>query len=48
MQAILELQRQLKAVQQTKINSAHRLNERNVVDIIRKLLDDNKIKLIYT
>ncbi|CDW88324.1 UNKNOWN [Stylonychia lemnae] len=48
MQAILELQRQLKAVQQSKGAQANKLNERNVVDIIRKLLEDNKIKLIYT
>eukprot|EP00347_Sterkiella_histriomuscorum_P011179 403373446 len=48
MQAILELQKQLKAVQQTKGNAASRLNERNVVDIIRYLLENNKIKLIFT
>ena len=31
-----------------KSNASTRLNERNVVDIIKALLDSNKIKLIYT
>ena len=37
MQAILELQRQLKEIQQTQVNAAHKLNERNIVDIIRAI-----------
>jgi hypothetical protein len=48
MQAILELQRQLKEIQAVSINAAHKINERNVVDIIRKLIDANKVRLIYT
>ena len=38
----------MKAVQQNKGNAAQKLNERNVVDLIRYLLENNKIKLIYT
>ena len=48
MQKILELQRQLKEVQQKQVNQAHKLNERNIVDIIQRLLQDNKIRLNYT
>lgn len=48
MQAILELQRQLKEVQSQKSKSFHKLNERNAVDIIRKLLENKKLQLIYT
>lgn len=48
MQAILELQRQLKEAQAQKNKSGHRLNERNAVDIIRLLLESNRIQLIYT
>ena len=48
MQAILDLQKQLKEVQQLKSKSAHKLNERNAVDIVRLLIASGKLKLIYT
>ena len=48
MEAILELQRQLKAVQQQKPKSLHHLNDRNAVDIIRRLLEAKMISLIFT
>lgn len=48
MQAILELQRQLKEIQQTSTNAAHKLNERNIVDIIRMIQERNLVQLIYT
>ena len=30
------------------MNAAHKLNERNIVDIIRAVQDQNRVKLIYT
>jgi len=30
------------------VNAAHKLNERNIVDIIRAVQDQNRVKLIYT
>jgi hypothetical protein len=30
------------------VNAAHKLNERNIVDIIRMVQDSNRVKLIYT
>jgi len=38
MEAILALQAQLKQLQSAQPNQAHKLNERNVVDIVRKIL----------
>ena len=48
MQRILELQRQLKEVQKIKPNSECRLNERNIVDIVQKLISQGRVCLIHT
>ena len=48
MQRILELQRQLKEVQKIKPNSECKLNERNIVDIVQKLISQGRVRLIHT
>lgn len=47
-QRIRELQRKLKEVQALKPNSAGKLNERNIVDIVQKLIGLGSIRLIHT
>ena len=48
MEAILALQKKLQEVQNKKSKSTLKLNERNVVDIVLKLVADSHLKLIYT
>ena len=45
---IRELQRKLKEVQQMKPNAENKLNERNIVDIVQKLIGTGSIRLIHT
>ena len=48
MEAILDLKKKLQEAQNKKSKSALRLNERNVVDIVLKLVAQQELKLIYT
>ena len=48
MQRIRELQQRLKEVQKIKPSQGTKLNERNVVDIVQKLIQMGKVKLIHT